>query len=548
VRKEPTRDARDLLNAMAQALQDREPILSAEQYLDLLKKLWPTLQLDEVNRTFADRFKLGTFAFVLTMPQRPEVALPANDQVLAAGRAALARKVEPPLAQTRPTVLLEQLPRPGKLIDLETDEELGITSGWLENGVRVHHRFMDYRKDAVLVSFTLAGGQIEETAENAGVTTVAALVFDQPATNRLTSTDIQDIMTGKNIDLRPSAQDDAFTLMLSGSPLDLEAGLQLAHALLTDGKLERSAFDHWKKETLERYDTASRMPEYVAFDTLLRTVSGDDPRRIVLLPPKLVEAQTLDRGQAWFGRLCRETALEVAVVGEITLEQVRPLLEQYAGSLPKRPRTAAYLDKLRVLQRPPGPLTANIEVPTITPQAMAVTGFIGCDATAMRDVRALNLAASILDSRLILRVREDLGLVYAFQAVNGPARTYVDAGLFFSGAPCAPDKVDEVLREVGAILQTFAEKGPTPAELDNAKKQVRNHLDTQLKDPQYWFGQLATLNLHKTSLADLKRIPEAYEALTAEQVQSVFTKYYQPARAFNVTAVPAKVPTTQPSQ
>jgi zinc protease len=543
VRKEPTRNAQGILFEMARSVNDHEPILSAQQHLELLQKLLPTVKVDEVNRAFAANFKPGTLTFVLTMPQKEDVKLPSEDEVLAAARAAEARQVDPPSAEERPTTLLEQEPPPGKLVATEVDADLGITSGWFENGVRIHHRFMDYKKDAVLVSITLAGGQIEETAQNAGVTTVAALILAQPATHRLTSTDIQDIMTGKNVNVAGSAQDDAFTVTVIGSPEDLEPGLQLAYALLTDGKLEPSAFDNWKQEAVQQYETASKQPPYMAFDALLRAISGDDPRRVALLKPAQIEAQTLDRAQAWFERLCREAPMEVAVVGEISLKDALPLVEKYIGALPKRPRTAEHLDKLRVLKRGAGPLVSRVEVDTITPQAMVVTGFLGCEATNITDVRALNVAANILDSRLIKRVREELGLVYAIQAYNGPGQAYADSGVFFSGAPCAPDKADDVIQEVETNFQAFADPGPTAEELENAKKQIRNHLDTELKEPRFWLGQLQTLDLHKAKLADLKNIPEAYDALTAEQVQSIFKKYDQPARTFRISAVPKRAPT-----
>ena len=183
-----------------------------------------------------------------------------------------------------------------------------------------------------------------------------------------------------------------------------------------------------------------------------------------------------------------------------------------------------------------------MDVETITPQAIALTGFMGCDAREITDVRALNLAANILDSRLVKRVREELGLVYGIQAVNGPGRVYEDSGVFFSGAPCAPDKPDEVIREIETMYRALAERGPTAEELDNAKKQIQNHLDTQLKEPSFWFAQLQTFDLHRMKLENLKNIPEAYAALTGEQVREVFGKYYVPARQVRVVAVPTKAP------
>ena len=227
-------------------------------------------------------------------------------------------------------------------------------------------------------------------------------------------------------------------------------------------------------------------------------------------------------------------------MGEVQLDDVLPLVEKYIGALPKRPRAADDLEKLRKLNRPEGPLAKQTDVDTITPQAMALTGFMGCDASNIADVRALNVAANILDSRLIKRVREELALVYSIQAVNGPGRAYADSGIFFSGAPCSPDKPEEVIKEVNTLFQAFADSGPTAEELENAKKQILNHLDSQLKEPSFWFSQLQSLDLHKTKLADLKNIPAAYEALTGEQVRDVFKKYRVPAREFRVVAMPTK--------
>jgi zinc protease len=538
VRTEPTRDAQSLLMTMREKVNDGEPIMSAAQELEILKRLLPTITLEEVNAAFAVNFKPGTFAYVVTLPQKEGVKLPTEEEVLAAARAATARKPEPPQWEERPTTLLDKEPTPGKLVESTTDPDLQVTSGGLDNGVRVHHRYMDYRKDTVLVSIALAGGEIEETAENAGVTTVASLVFSQPATSRLRSTDVEDIMTGKNISVRGVTQGDSLTVLVTGSPVDLETGLQLAHALLTDGRIEQTAFTKWREQALQDYANNSRQPRFAAIEALLDLVSGGDPRR-TLMNPRKIEAQSLDRAQEWFERLCRTAPIEVAVVGEIKWEEALPLIERYVGSLPKRAREATHLNALRKLPRKAGPLEQRTRVTTTTPQAMVITGFIGVQADDVVAVRAMNLAALTLDSRLVKRVREDLGLVYGIGANNVPAEIYDDSGLFLSGAPCAPASGEDVLREVEATYKAFAESGPTPEELENAKKQTANHLDKQLREPQFWFERLQHLDLHRMKLADLKNIPEGYAALTAEQVRDTFRKCYTAERTFRVVAVPA---------
>ncbi len=547
VRTESTRNARGVLMQLTGDVNDGEPTLSAQQNLDLLNRLLPSITLAEVNRAFAENFKPGTFAFVVTLPAQEGVKLPTEDEVLAAARAAQARTAEPPAEETRATELLEELPKPGSVTEQTTDEALGITSAWLSNGVRVHHRFMDYKKDTVLVSIALAGGEIEETAENAGISQVATLAFAQPATGRLKSTDVEDILTGKNIRVGADARGDAFTVTISGSPRDLETGLQLAYALLTDGRIETSAFDKWKQGALQQYAMASRMPQFIAIKTLRELLSGNDPRRTVLDPAK-INAQDVARAQAWLERIRDNAPIEATIVGDLPRDEALALLARYVGALRPRPRSADHLAPLRQTRRGAAPLERRVTVDTVTPQTMAVAGFVGTDAQNVTDVRALDLAANVLDSRLIKRIREELGLVYSISAGNAPSPAYRDSGLFYSGAPCAPDKGDEVVAEIHAAFKAFATDGPTAEELANAKKQYANNLDTDMKEPRWWFERLQYFDLRGFKLADLRNVPEAYEAFTAEQVRDVFRKYYVPERMFHVVATPPAAVTTAPAE
>ena len=313
-----TRDAQRMLFTMAQHCNGGEPIMSPQQELDLLNRMLPDIQLDELKTVFAEHFAPDTFAWVLKMPEKEGVELPTEEAVLAAARAAVARKVEPPVEKKGAGDLLVDELTPGKVVESAMDEDLAITSAWLENGVRVHHRYMDYHKDVVFISISLAGGRIEETAENVGVTRVASLAFDQArgqaATKRLSSTDITDIMTGEKVRISGGPGDDALVMQINGSPEDLETGLKLAHALLIGAKVEESAFKNWQERSIQQLTMAEKMPQFGAVRALRDLTSGGDPRRM-LPTTETIERQTLEDAQAWLERLCGKAPIEVAVVG-----------------------------------------------------------------------------------------------------------------------------------------------------------------------------------------------------------------------------------------
>ena len=110
VRTEPTREAEGMILEMGGKVNEREPIMSAQQEFDLLNKVLPTITLAEVNTAFAANFKPGTFAYVLTMPQKEDVKLPSEDDVLAAAKAAQARKTEPLTDYERPPLTASSTP------------------------------------------------------------------------------------------------------------------------------------------------------------------------------------------------------------------------------------------------------------------------------------------------------------------------------------------------------------------------------------------------------------------------------------------------------
>ena len=544
VKTEPTQNARRIINQIVFAVNNRVPVLSAQQELDLYKEFLPSIDLDEVNAAFVKNFEPGTFAYVVTTPDKEGVTVPSRDEVLAAARSAWARKTKAPETGAVATDLLAKLPAAGKTVEKSFDKDLEITSGWLGNGVRFHHRFMDYKKDTIMISIALAGGAIEETAANVGITQVASLAIREAATSRLTSTQMRDLMTGKNIAVRGGGRggSDTFDISVSGAPEDLEIGLQQAHALLTDGIIEASAFKNWKLQTLQQLDMMEKMPQFKGFEAMFDLVTGGDPRR-PFLKKENVEALSREKAQAWFDRLRREAPIEVAVVGDMKQDDVMPLIERYIGSLPKRDRSAAYLNKLRTHPRSTGPLMRHVEVETMTPKAMSFAGFVSADGRDVPDTRAMDIAANVLSSRLVKRVREDLSIVYSIRASNSADQAYRDSSLFLTAAPCDPDNAQKVVDEAKTIFEAFAKEGPSAEELENAQKQIANNLDTQMREPRYWLSILQNFTFHEMRLEDQKNQKEAYNNYTAKQVQAVFKKYYTPRREFSVTAVPVQAET-----
>jgi len=398
---------------------------------------------------------------------------------------------------------------------------------------------MDQRKKEAAIAITLAGGAIQETAANRGITEAALRAWDRPATSRLSSTQIRDLMTGSKVRVSSGATGDSLTLTVSGDVAELERGLQLAYLLLTDPVIEQPALDQWQEAEVQRSGQRKSQPMQVLIDTSRAAIYPRGEVRPRSLTVEQVRAISRPAAQAWLQRLITESPIEVAVVGDVDRETATRLVTRYLGALPARPRIGdKTLADLRTMARPQGPISVGESIEVLTPQGAVLAGFFGADLRDLRDTRLLNLAARILTTRMTKTLREDRQLVYGIGASSEPAVIYPGFGLFAAIAPTEPAKAPALATAVEEMYADFAKDGATPDELAVAKKQTANVLDEVLKTPNFWLTRLSTLDYRGLAIDDLLDAPAQYERFTAQEVQDAFARYDRPEARFRFVITP----------
>jgi zinc protease len=538
-KSEPTMQARAMLGRMTQAALNERSVMSASQRLEMLNTYAPTITLAEVNAAFAKEFDPSTAAAIVTTNTAGDV--PSEAMVLEIVKAALAKDVKAEAEEARADKLMDKLPEPGTVAEQSVHEASGVWSGWLANGARVHHRFMDYRKDSVGITITVYGGEILETAENRGISRAAAVAWGQAATSKLRSSDIDAIMTDKKVSVGGGASQYAMELSINGSPVDVETGFQLAHLLLTDPKLEQAAFDKWKESTLQSIDAIDKNPQQKFGTLVAAAIYPENEVRTRELTKDQVNKLTRDAAEAWLKKIIANGSIEVSIVGEIPREKAIELASRYVGSLSTRDRISTKLfAEQRVMKKRDLPVQVKQTMVTNTDQANVFVGFYGPDETNLADLRPLNLATRIMSSRMIQNIREEKQLVYSIGTRLSPGSTYPGMGMIQSSSATQPPKTEALAAEITAMFDAFAASGPTEDEMSVVRKQVANTLDESLKEPGTWRGALENMTFDGRSLDELLTDPAKYQAITAEQVLAAWKKYYTPGKVVVVELKPVK--------
>ncbi len=538
VAQESTMPASAMLRIMNTAIASGEPIMSAQQELDLTRQILPSVTVEEVSLLFKDNFDPSKVTFIASLPSNAEI--PTEDQLLALGKAAFDVKPEAEKQIDRPKSLLSELPTAGKAIEVATHESSAVTNGWLDNGIRFHHRFMDIQKERVIVSITLAAGVLQETAETRGIAEVAGLAWGRPATSKLSSTNIRDIRTGKKTNVRGGAGLDTLTLSIAGSPVDLEDGLQLAYLLLTDPLIEPANFDQWKKDTLQAIDERQKNIEAAMGEVVAQTIFPASDPRFQPLNVSQVNKLSIEAAQSWLRNAIATAPIEVAVVGDIQKDQAIELIAKYLGALPRRARIdSTTLDSLRTVTKAPGPHMADKRLATQTEKAVVLTGFYSADADNIYDTRCLSVASQIISTRVLEKIREKEQLAYSPGCRNQPGTAIPGFGMFMGMTDTEPSKTDRLVAAYGEIFDEFSATPATDDELNTARKQFANDLDNQMKQPGFWAGRISTMDYRNIKLDDVLAAPAAYQQFTAAQIKDVFNKYYRRDNTVQVILRPA---------
>jgi len=542
------------------AISDHEPVMSPAQELDLLKRVLPTITPAECSKVFADLFDSTNVTFIARLPSGVAGDVPSESDLIAAGRKALDVKPEAEQEQARATSLLKDKPKPGAIAEQSEHKETGFTTAWLDNGIVVHHRAMDYEKNAATLSITLAAGGIEETAETRGLAEAAGLAFSRHATSTLSSTDITDLMNGKKARVgggggggggrggrgggAPGGARDTMTLTVSGDPADFEPAMQLAYLLLTDPKIETAAFEQWKTVQKQGIEARKKSAAGVLGTAVAESLYPASEARTQPITAAQVDHVTLEAAQKWLNNAIKTAPIEVSVVGDISREQAMDLVKTYLGSLPKRERiSSTTLASLRKLDRPKGPINVERTLDTQTDQAQVVCGFYACDASNVMDRRNLSIASQILSTRVFKLVRADEALAYSPRAALSPGVEYPGFGIFALQTTTKPTKAARLVELANQIFTEFAKTGPTDEEMETVKKQIANTLDTQLKEPGFWLTLSRDLVYRGANLDDALGAPAYYEKLTGDAVRASFAKYYSPSASFSIVARPEKINT-----
>ena len=528
------RDSRELAMELIRNLNDREVSLSPVQKQDIFLPLVKQTTLDDINQAFHDMWPAEPRTVTVAgtaMAEIPADQAEAQIQTLYTAN----QKAAVSNWQEEETVSFPYLPPPQHTrepVSENTDPDIGLHRMVFGEGLVVHVKQTDFQPNQVLLSAHFGGGLQSEPLP--GLALLAQGVIKESGTATLSREQLNQALAGSNISLDFSVGPESFAFSGSALSSELELLLQLLFARLYDPGFRIEALSNSKKQLGQMYAQMSGSVEGVHQLEGEPFLSGES--RFYSMPSwEEVNARSLEQLSSWLRPAFSLAPLEINIVGDIEPDQVRRLLSTYFGAKDRSLRQR-YQGKPIIF---PQGKTLRLAASGSPGKAQLTVAWKTDDFWNIDRTRGLNMLASILDDRLRVTIREELGAAYSPQVFSLPSRIDDGFGLLETRLIVDPAQAEQLAQVVHAVAADLMSQGISEEEFKRAQEPTLTSIREQMRSNAYWLHTVLSLSSrHPEQLLWPKSILQDFTAMQRENIQKLAQQYLRKDQAATVLVLP----------
>jgi zinc protease len=529
------RQSAALVGELVRNFLDGEAIPGIEYEYPLAQRLVPGITLTDVNRLAGEWLSDRNRVIAVNAPEKPGVTIPAASELLAVFDAVTKRDLAAYDDGTANRPLVSRTPKAATILTTTHVPEVGVTNWTLSNGVRVILKPTDFKADEVLILGTSPGGASLLSPTQFARAREATTLVTEGGVGAFNQIDLQKALAGKAASASPSIGELTEQMFGRGSPKDLETVFQLMYLYFTAPRADTTAVVALKQRFRAAIANRGASPDQVFDDTLSVTLSNHHPRTT---PVSVATVDSLDLGSSmrfYRDRFANAGEFTFVIVGNFTVDSIRPLVLEWLGGLPSTGRKETWKDI--GLRTPTGVVTRDVKRGT-EPKARTVIVFNGPFDWTRENRYALASLAEVLRMRYRDVLREELGGTYDVSVSQSSERDPHPEFQFSIDFGSAPERVDTLRAAVFRELERIKRDGPTAEEIEKVREIQRRSEEVEMRQNGFWLNALAAGARYGQDPRLILKRSELRATLTPALVRDIARKYLDESRYVQVRLLP----------
>lgn len=469
---------------------DNEPMPGIEVENQLVQQLLPSIPAEAYNQMMAGLLTAENQVVVVTQPKAEGYVLPAREDMIPALENTLNAQYEAYVDEVITDPLIAKMPKPGK-IKKQQSGEYGTTVFTLSNGVRVVVKPTDFADDQILMTMFREGGKTASTSDQVNEIRMLDDAVSVSKHGQFDQNKLRKYLAGKHAALGLTVNSWTDTFEGMATVKDLPTLFELLYSTFTDLNADEVGY----KAMVEKYS-----PMLANRDKDPMTIYGD--RRTKAQLPDFPAARDIDLAAfqaADYGKMLKMVKDMTAnaadytmiLVGNVDINTLKPLLEQYVASLPSKGKPSK-VKRTSDMKVQGGQITDEWNQPMQAPSVMVYDNYSGdMPYTVANDVM-LSLTGDILGMIYTETLREEEGGTYGAGVagyINPNNNQYQLLYTFQTNADQKQSLIDRAEKEMMNLLNN----GATEDHFNKTRLAAIKQLEIQERQNNFWLNTLLGL-------------------------------------------------------
>ena len=479
------------VNECIQHFLNNEPMPGIEYEYTILNQLAPNIPVAVINQLVQQELiPDNNEVIMITAPDKEGEVIPTKEEVLAQLNGMKSLDVKPYEDKVSNEPLMKEAPKGGSIVSEKADGIYGTTELVLSNGVKVYVKKTDFKADEIRMKGISLGGTSlfpdeEKLNFNAGILNG---VVSAGGLGNFSNVDLTKLLAGKKVSVDATIGNTVEQVQGNCSPKDFETMMQLTYLSFTAPRKDEEAFASFKTRLKAQLENAQANPLASINDSITKLMYGTHPRYLSL-QPEMIDQIDYDKVLAMYkDRFADAGDFTFYFVGNIDLDEAKPLIAQYLGSLPATGRKETFRDNHMDIAK--GNLENIYAKEQQTPMATIFMLYSGTCKYDLKNQLLMSFLTQALDIIYTEEIREKEGGTYGVSCYGGLTKYPKEEEMMQIVYQTDPDKMEHLNAIIDRELQKVAAQGPTDEQMSKIKEyMLKKHADNQ-KENSYWLNNL----------------------------------------------------------
>lgn len=494
-----------------------EPIPGIEFEYTTMNQIAPNIPVMAINQAIQQGGLLpdNNQVVFIAAPEKEGIVCPTKEEVVAQLKGMKDLKVEAYVDKVSNEPLMKEAPKGGKIVSENTNAIYGTTELSLSNGVKVYIKKTDFKADEIQMKGVSLGGTSLFPDNDKLEMSYLNSVIQAGGLGNFSKVDLTKMLAGKKVSVNAAVGANTEGITGSCSPKDFETMMQLTYLSFTAPRKDMDAFASLKSRIKAQLESAESNPLSSINDTIQKMMYGYHPRYFSM-KPEMVDQINYDRIiEMYKDRFADASDFRFFLVGNVDIEKVKPLIEQYLGALPSTGRKETFRDNHMDIAK--GMLENTYAKEQQTPMATVFMLYSGKCKYDLKDNLLMSFLTQALDMVYTEEVREKEGGTYGVSSYGQLSKHPNEKFMLQIVYQTDPAKKDHLNGIIDAQMKKMASEGPTEEHLQKIKEYMLKKYKDNQKENGYWLNNLD--EYFYTGVDYTQGYEEAVNNITVKDVQ-----------------------------